>query len=258
MTDKDNTKTNSINNRDFGFRKVTSQEKRSLVDGVFSDVASKYDLMNDIMSFGLHRLWKSEFCSHVPDLNSKILDVAGGSGDIAFKLKEISLKQGQNLDLVITDINTEMLKVCSNRAIDKNYLSGINIVAADAENLPFKDNSFDYYTISFGIRNMVSIDKALMEARRVLKPMGKFLCLEFSKVDNEILDKLYEFYSFHIIPKIGNILTGNESAYKYVSESIKLFPTQDEFKSKIFDAGFTDVGYKNLTFGVATIHWGYK
>jgi len=248
----------SKNDKNFGFEKVTSAEKRTLVDGVFSDVANKYDLMNDVMSFGVHRLWKDEFCRMVPNLNSTILDVAGGTGDISFRLKDNAKKQNRNPHIVVCDINHDMLKVCKNRAIDHNILHRFDLVVIDAEKLPFPDNSFDYYTIAFGIRNMLSLEKTLAEAYRVLKPTGKFLCLEFSKVQNDFMRLLYDFYSFKLIPSIGGYVANNRDAYKYLAESINLFPDQETFKTMVQNAGFSDVSYKNLTFGVAAIHYGFK
>ena len=248
----------SKNNNNFGFKKVTSEEKRILVDGVFSDVAGKYDLMNDVMSLGVHRLWKDEFCRMIPNLNSTILDVAGGTGDIAFRLKDNAKKQNRDPRIVICDINYDMLKVCKNRAINRNILHKLDLVVGDAEKLPFPDNSFDYYTIAFGIRNMLSLENTLAEAYRVLKPTGKFLCLEFSKVQNDFMRPLYDFYSFKLIPSIGGYVANNRDAYKYLAESINLFPDQETFKTIVQDAGFSDVRYKNLTFGVAAIHYGFK
>lgn len=244
--------------KDFGFTKVSGAQKRSLVDSVFSNVASKYDLMNDLMSAGIHRLWKDEFCKMIPDLNASILDVAGGTGDISFRLKKLAKKQAASLNITISDINKEMLMIGRERAIDQNILTGLNFALADAQKLPFADNSFDYYTIAFGIRNVINIDEALSEARRVLKPGGKFLCLEFSKVKNDMLKSIYDFYSFNLIPAIGEFVTDNKEAYKYLAESISLFPTQIEFKKMIQKSGFTNVGFKDLTFGVVAIHYGYK
>ncbi len=248
----------SKNNNNFGFEKVTSEEKRILVDGVFSDVAGKYDLMNDVMSLGVHRLWKDEFCRMIPNLNSTILDVAGGTGDIAFRLKDNAKKQNRDPRIVVCDINYDMLTVCKNRAINRNILHKLDLVVGDAEKLPFPDNSFDYYIIAFGIRNMLSLEKTLAEAYRVLKPTGKFLCLEFSKIQNDFIRPLYDFYSFKLIPSIGGYVANNRDAYKYLAESIKLFPDQETFKTIVQDAGFSDVRYKNLTFGVAAIHYGFK
>ncbi|MDA9163672.1 bifunctional demethylmenaquinone methyltransferase/2-methoxy-6-polyprenyl-1,4-benzoquinol methylase UbiE [Rickettsiaceae bacterium] len=246
------------NDKNFGFEKVTSKEKRSLVDGVFSDVANKYDLMNDVLSFGIHRLWKDEFCRMIPNLNSKILDVAGGTGDIAFRIKENGKRQNYDPHVTVCDINEDMLKECKDRAINRNILKNLDIIVGDAEKLPFPDNSFDYYTIAFGIRNIINIENALTEAYRVLKPTGKFLCLEFSKVPNDLMSKLYDFYSFNIMPSIGGCVAQNKDAYKYLAESIALFPSQEDFKTMIQKAGFSDVNYKNLNFGVAAIHHGFK
>ncbi len=253
-----NVKPNIEPDKNFGFEKVTSEKKRTLVDNVFSNVADKYDLMNDLMSLGIHRLWKDEFCRMVPNLNSKILDVAGGTGDISFRLKDNAKKQNYDPHIVVCDINPDMLKLCKDKAIDRNILTNFDIVVGDAENLPFSDNSFDYYTIAFGIRNMVSLEKTLSEAYRVLKPTGKFLCLEFSKVENDFISKLYDYYSFKLIPKIGNYVAQNQDAYRYLAESINLFPNQEDFKSLIQNTGFSNVSYKNLTFGVAAIHCGFK
>lgn len=244
--------------KNFGFKKVSSAEKRTLVDGIFSDVASKYDLMNDLMSLGIHRLWKDEFCRMVPNLNSTILDVAGGTGDISLRLKEKAKKQNKDPHIVVCDINHDMLKVCKNRAVDKNILNNLDIVVSDAEKLPFPDNSFDYYVIAFGIRNMLSLENTLAEAHRVLKPTGKFLCLEFSKVQNDLIRPLYNFYSFNLIPSIGGYVANNHDAYKYLAESISLFPDQEDFKTMIQKAGFSDVTYKSLSGGIAAIHSGFK
>lgn len=249
---------NEKGEQNFGFKKVSAKEKRSLVDDVFSDVAGKYDLMNDFMSFGIHRLWKEEFCKMVPNMDSRILDVAGGTGDISFRLKEKGKAQRKDPHIVVSDINKEMLQICQSRAIDQNILNNFDIVVADAEKLPFSDNSFDYYTIAFGIRNVVSIENVLAEALRVLKPTGKFLCLEFSKVQNNLLKPLYNFYTFNVIPKIGGCVAGNHDAYRYLAESISLFPDQEDFKTMIQKVGFTNVAYKNLTFGAASIHYGFK
>jgi demethylmenaquinone methyltransferase/2-methoxy-6-polyprenyl-1,4-benzoquinol methylase len=249
---------NNSDEKNFGFKKVTSIKKRTLVDKVFYDVAKKYDLMNDVMSFGIHRLWKDEFCRMIPDLNSNILDVAGGTGDIAFRIKNRGKKQNKDPHVIVCDINKEMLKLCMDKAIDNNILTNFDIVLADAEKLPFLDNSFDYYTIAFGIRNVISLENTLAEAYRVLKPTGKFICLEFSKVKNDFVRQLYDFYSFNLIPSIGQVITNNKSAYKYLAESISLFPSQEDFRELIQKAGFIDTGYKSLTHGVVAIHYGYK
>ena len=245
-------------NMNFGFKKVTKEEKRFSVDQVFSNVANKYDFMNNLMSFGVHGTWKEEFCKMIPNLDSTILDVAGGTGDIALKIKSQAKKRNKNPHVIICDINHDMLKVCQNKILDNNILDNLDLVVGDAENLPFIDNSFDYYTIAFGIRNVLSIKKSLEEAYRVLKPTGKFLCLEFSKVKNKFLKPIYHAYSSNIIPNIGKHIANNRSAYQYLIESISVFPNQEDFKRKILEANFIDVGYRNLTFGVAAIHYGYK
>lgn len=249
---------NEQDEKNFGFEKVSSKQKRTLVDAVFSNVADKYDLMNDLMSFGVHRLWKDEFCNMIPNLDSKILDVAGGTGDISFRIKEKAKKQNRRPHIVVCDINKDMLKVCQEKAIDKNIIRKFDLVVGDAEKLPFPDNVFDYYTIAFGIRNVLNIEQVIKEAYRVLKPTGKFLCLEFSRVQNEIMKPIYEFYSFNFIPAIGNCIAKNKDAYKYLAESISLFPDQETFKNMIIKEGFTDVNYKNLSLGIAAIHYGFK
>lgn len=243
---------------DFGFSKVTFARKRELIQELFSDVANKYDLMNDLMSLGLHRLWKDELVRQIANLQSQILDVATGTGDIAFRVKKRADLRGSICHITLCDINHDMLRIARERAINSNILQGLEYVTSNAEQLPFPDNSFEYYTISFGIRNVTNINQALKEAYRVLKPMGKFLCLEFSKVENEWLKPIYEFYSFNIIPKIGKMIADNESAYRYLVESINNFPDQDKFSVMMKDAGFSKVNYKNLTGSITAIHSGYK
>lgn len=242
----------------FGFKKIEANEKQSLVNSVFSNVADKYDLMNDLMSFGMHHLWKDEFIRQIPNLNSNILDVASGSGDIALKLAKKAKDRGSNISLTLSDINEEMLRQAKKKSIDLNLFQNLKFTVASAEELPFPDNSFDYYTIAFGIRNVPDINKALKEAYRVLKPMGKFVCLEFSKVKESLLQDFYKFYSFNVIPKIGQIITGNKEAYDYLVESIDLFPSQDEFRIMIKEAGFEEINYKNLSGGIVAIHSAYK
>jgi demethylmenaquinone methyltransferase/2-methoxy-6-polyprenyl-1,4-benzoquinol methylase len=242
----------------FGFKSVELGRKQNLVNQIFSNVAQKYDLANDVISFGSHRFWKKQFCSQVHNLDAKILDVASGTGDIALQMKSRGKEQGKNPHIVLCDINCDMLKIAKSKAINKNMFRGFDYVVANAENLPFLDNSFDYYTIAFGMRNIPRIEKALKEAYRVLKPMGKFLCLEFSKISNQNLEELYKFYSFSILPQIGKIITGNKEAYDYLVESIGMFPDQETFRNMICDVGFKNVVYQNLTLGVAAIHSGYK
>jgi len=247
-----------MNQTNFGFKKIEAAEKQPLVNNIFSNVADKYDLMNDLMSFGMHRLWKDEFIRQIPNLNSNILDVASGSGDIALKLAKKAKDRGSNISLTLSDINEEMLKQAKRKSIDLNLFQNLKFKVASAEELPFPDNSFDYYTIAFGIRNVPDINKALKEAYRVLKPMGKFVCLEFSKIKENYLKDFYRFYSFNIIPKIGQMIAGNKEAYEYLVESIELFPSQDEFKIMIKETGFEDVNYKNLSGGIVAIHSAYK
>ncbi|ASX27653.1 bifunctional demethylmenaquinone methyltransferase/2-methoxy-6-polyprenyl-1,4-benzoquinol methylase [Rickettsia sp. MEAM1 (Bemisia tabaci)] len=247
-----------MNQTNFGFKKIDIADKQPLVNNIFSNVADKYDLMNDLMSFGMHRLWKDEFIRQIPNLNSNILDVASGSGDIALKLAKKAKDRGSNISLTLSDINEEMLRQAKKKSIDLNLFQNLKFTVASAEELPFPDNSFDYYTIAFGIRNVPDINKALKEAYRVLKPMGKFVCLEFSKVKESLLQDFYKFYSFNVIPKIGQIITGNKEAYDYLVESIDLFPSQDEFRIMIKEAGFEEINYKNLSGGIVVIHSAYK
>lgn len=243
----------------FGFQKVNINNKKSLVSDIFSSVASKYDTMNDVMSFGIHRLWKAKFCNKIDlSVNPNILDVAAGTGDIALRLKEIAtIKQYNSTAITICDVNQDMLDIAKNRAIDKNFIKGLDYVCADAQTLPFVENHFDYYTISFGIRNVTKIAEVLKEAYRVLKPGGRFLCLEFSKI-NPAFQQLYNFYSFKIIPNIGKLITNNADAYRYLVESINIFPDQQAFASLIREAGFRRVHYQSLSFGIAAIHSAYK
>jgi len=237
----------------FGFKQVNAAAKAGMVRDVFSSVAGKYDIMNDFMSFGLHRLWKHEMIKKLaPRSGQKYLDVAGGSGDIGFKVWE------KGAEVTLTDINPDMLQVAKNKAVDQNKLSGLRFEVADAENLPFAENEFDILGIAFGIRNVTNIDKGLAEFHRVLKPGGRFVCLEFSDVENEIIKKFYDLYSFNIIPKIGGIVANDEASYQYLVESIRKFPPAPEFAKMIEAAGLKDVGYKKYTHGVVAVHWGIK
>ncbi len=234
----------------FGFKDVDAAQKEPLVQGVFSSVASKYDLMNDLMSFGLHKAWKRTLINEIsPCREDILLDVAGGTGDVAHRF----LQAGGG-SAVVADLNKEMLAAGKAKLSD----SRLSWVHTNAEQLPFEDESFDYYTISFGIRNVTNIDKALSEAFRVLKPMGKFLCLEFSQVNTPVLSKIYDTYSFNVIPKIGKVIAGDEDAYRYLVESIKNFEPAPRFAKLIERAGFQNVNYMKLTFGVVAIHFGYK
>jgi len=248
------------NKVNFGFKFVDEALKSSMVKGVFSSVASKYDIMNDAMSFGLHRLWKKEMLQNMrPHESFKLLDLAAGSGDISFAFLKYAKNNNINVSCVTSDINEEMLKVAKNKAIDENINNnGLEFQIIDAENIPFPENYFDYVSIAFGIRNVTNIPKALGEINRVLKPGGKFICLEFSNVDNEIIKKFYDLYSFNLIPKMGKLIAGDEESYKYLVESIALFPKSGEFTKMIETAGFVQASCKKLTFGVVAIHQGFK
>jgi len=240
----------------FGFKKVLPEEKTRLVENVFDSVADRYDLMNDLMSGGVHRLWKSAFVRAMqPRASKKLLDVAGGTGDIAFRYRE---KAGEDADITVCDINAEMLKVGRDRAIDRGYLKGFRWVEGDAADLPFDDMSFHVYSISFGLRNVTRIDDALAEAWRVLKPGGQFFCLEFSHVKNPALRSFYDAYSFKIIPKIGALVAKDSGSYQYLAESIRQFPTAPELKRRIEAAGFEKTSFRLLSGGIAAIHSATK
>ena len=243
----------------FGFRNVREEERQNLVNDVFSKVAERYDLMNDLMSGGLHRLWKSDFVAALNPPRSetpfRLLDVAGGTGDIAIRALR---NGGPKVSAVICDINPEMLDVGRRRVADAGLTDRISLTEGNAEALPFEDKSFDAFTISFGIRNVTHIDKALAEAHRVLKTGGHFLCLEFSQVQVPVLDRIYDFHSFEIIPRLGKLAAGDSQPYQYLVESIRKFPSQDRFADMIRAAGFQNVTYRNLTGGVAAIHSGWK
>jgi demethylmenaquinone methyltransferase/2-methoxy-6-polyprenyl-1,4-benzoquinol methylase len=241
-------------NHHFGFKAVDADEKTSAVRDVFSRVAAKYDVMNDFMSAGVHRLWKRTFVRRIrPRKDNVILDVAGGTGDISFLMYEAS-----NADITVSDINNEMLKVGQARAADRGLIGKLNWIQANAEELPFADNSFDIYTIAFGLRNVTHIDKALAEAFRVLRPGGRFFCLEFSKPAYEPLRKAYDAFSFKIIPKIGKMVANDSDSYQYLVESIRQFPHQQGLKIRLEDAGFKHVNFENLSGGIAAIHSGVK
>ena len=252
-----NSRTKNKESQWFGYKKVKEQEKYNLVDNVFTSVADNYDLMNDLMSACMHRLWKHQLIKMIkPSAKKSLLDVAGGTGDISFLYKE---KAGTTADITICDINPNMLNVGKNRAIDKGFLpKDFNWIEGNAEKLPFEDNSFDIYTISFGLRNVPKIDNALEEAYRVLKSGGKFFCMEFSKVNNPLLDKIYEQHLFKIIPTIGEYVANDRESYQYLSESIRQFPSQTELAERIEKAGFKLVSYTNLTGGIVAIHKGVK
>ncbi|MFT4718771.1 MAG: demethylmenaquinone methyltransferase/2-methoxy-6-polyprenyl-1,4-benzoquinol methylase [Rickettsiales bacterium] len=243
----------------FGFKKINFSEKEDLVKNVFNSVASNYDIMNDLMSFGAHRHWKDEMVKELhfrPTKPYKILDVAGGTGDVSLRILKKMQNQKIEGEIEILDINSEMIKYCQEKMINKNILNKFQFTVASGQNLPHEDNSIDFYTIAFGIRNFTDIKKGLDEAKRVLKTGGKFICLEFSKVNNDILRKFYELYSFNIVPKIGQLVAKDKDSYQYLVESIEKFPKQEEFKKMIEEAGFHNVDYYNLSFGTCAIHVG--
>ena len=243
----------------FGFKNdVSEMDKKDKVLGVFNSVADSYDLMNDAMSFGIHRLWKNRFVDDFidPPHDIKVLDVAGGTGDIAFRILD---KLGPNGHVTMCDINANMLEAGKKRSENKNHNPNqISWIVGDAQALEFPDDTFDAYTIAFGIRNVVNIDKTLKEAYRVLKPGGRFFCLEFSHVENPVIEQMYDFYSFNVIPPMGKVLANDMASYQYLVESIRRFPKQIDFCEMISNAGFRGVNYVNLSFGVSAMHTGYK
>lgn len=240
----------------FGRQQVNAQEKTRKVLGVFDSVAAKYDIMNDFMSGGLHRLWKDRLIREIrPRKDMAFLDVAGGTGDIAFRIYKATDGQAK---ITVSDINASMLKVGRERGINRGIVKNVSWKEADAAALPFENNSFDVYTIAFGLRNVTLIDNALREAYRVLKPGGRFFCLEFSHVKEPTLAKLYDAYSFGVIPKIGKVITKDEDSYQYLVESIRNMPTQEALKQRLQDAGFDKARYTNLTYGVVAIHEAWK
>ncbi|MCJ8307967.1 MAG: bifunctional demethylmenaquinone methyltransferase/2-methoxy-6-polyprenyl-1,4-benzoquinol methylase UbiE [Rhizobiaceae bacterium] len=242
----------------YGFEQVGEGEKQGKVDEVFHSVARRYDMMNDIMSLGVHRLWKDAMVAKAAPSKRpgwKSLDVAGGTGDIAFRLVEASDRQAH---VAVLDINSSMLDVGRHRAEKAGLLNNLEFVEANAEELPFDNNIFDAYTVAFGIRNVPRMDHALAEARRVLKPGGQILVLEFSEVDMPMLDKFYDMWSFNAIPPIGRAVTGDAESYKYLVESIRKFPNQNRFADYIRDAGFERVDYRNMSGGIVALHTGWK
>ena len=241
---------------DFGFRKVAEGEKSQLVRGVFDSVARRYDLMNDLMSGGIHRLWKTELIDRLnPRRGETVLDVAGGTGDIALG---IVARLGDAANIVVCDITPAMLEIGRDRAIDSGVLRGIEFLCGDGELLPIASASVDAYTIAFGLRNVTRIDAALAEARRVLKPGGRFFCLEFSQIVLPALARLYDFYSFRVLPRIGGLVAGDRDAYQYLVESIRRFPAQQALVERIEAAGLERPRYRNLSGGIAAIHSAWR
>ena len=240
----------------FGFKKVSKEEKPKLVNKVFDNVAFRYDLMNDLMSAGLHRLWKDSFIDWLaPRKNTHLLDVAGGTGDIAFRFSKKTKNQAK---VTILDRNENMLNEGKRRLNVGQITPDLEWVCGDAMNLPFKDEIFDYYTISFGIRNVLDLKKCLSEALRVLKPGGRIMILEFSKVENETLNKIYDAFSFNVVPRLGKLIANDAESYQYLIESIRKFPSQEKLASLVSEAGFRLVKYRNLTQGVVAMHSGWK
>ncbi|MEY4697595.1 MAG: bifunctional demethylmenaquinone methyltransferase/2-methoxy-6-polyprenyl,4-benzoquinol methylase [Pseudomonadota bacterium] len=239
----------------FGFQDVPEAEKAGMVHGVFTRVASKYDVMNDVMSGGVHRLWKNAMMDWLaPRPGQRLLDVAGGTGDVAFRF----LKRAAGSSAVVLDMTESMLVEGRKRADAERLADRLDWVVGDAMALPFADCSFDTYTISFGIRNVTRIPDALREAYRVLKPGGRLMVLEFSQIPNDLMQKIYDLYSFNVIPVMGQIITSDRASYQYLVESIRKFPDQDSFAAMIREAGFDQVKYRNLTMGVAALHSGWK
>ena len=251
------------NTASFGFRDVPEGEKEGLVKEVFSSVAARYDLMNDLMSAGVHRIWKDAMVEWLnPRPGWAVLDVAGGTGDIAFRIVEMARTRknrrgGDDAAVTVCDINSDMLGEGRRRAEEKGE-TAIEWVCGNAESLPFPDATFDAYTIAFGIRNVTHVERALAEARRVLKPGGRFLCLEFSKVEVPGLDTLYNAYSFKLLPRIGGLVAKDEASYRYLAESIRRFPAQARFARMIADAGLELVKVRNLSGGIAAMHSAWR
>ena len=248
--------TSSESTTHFGFRDVPVGEKQALVGQVFTSVARNYDLMNDLMSFGVHRLWKRHFVA-VSGVRrgDRVLDLAGGTGDIAALLKPVV---GDSGEIVIGDINAAMLDVGRDRLTNRGVVGGLRWAQLNAEALPFPDNSFDAVTMAFGLRNVTDKDRALADIQRVLKPGGRLLVLEFSRVHNRLFNKLYDFHSFQVLPRLGRLFAHDAGSYQYLAESIRKHPDQATLKAMMERAGFGRVEVRNLTNGVVAIHRAYK
>ncbi|MEP3638520.1 MAG: bifunctional demethylmenaquinone methyltransferase/2-methoxy-6-polyprenyl-1,4-benzoquinol methylase UbiE [Paracoccaceae bacterium] len=239
----------------FGYTEVPEAEKAGRVQGVFSSVASRYDVMNDVMSMGIHRIWKDAMMDWLaPRAGQRLLDVAGGTGDISFRF----LKRAGHAHATVLDLTEPMLIEGRKRAEAERLADSLDWVVGDAMALPFEDNSFDVYTISFGIRNVTRPQEALNEAYRVLKPGGRLMVLEFSQIPNDGLQKLYDMYSFNVIPQMGQMIANDRDSYQYLVESIRNFPDQDTFLGMVQAAGFENAKYRNMTMGVACLHSGWK
>lgn len=241
---------------DFGYQQVAKADKQKLVANVFQSVAQKYDLMNDLMSFGIHRLWKRYTidCSGVR-AGMRVLDIAGGTGDLT---EQFARRVGASGEVVLADINDAMLAVGRDKLRNRGIVGNVRYVQANAEELPFADDSFDIITIAFGLRNVTDKQKALESMFRVLKPGGRLLVLEFSKPQPPLLSQAYDFYSFNVLPKMGQLVAGDADSYQYLAESIRMHPNQETLKSMMEQAGYAEVSYHNLTGGIVAMHRGYK
>jgi len=240
----------------FGYQTVDVEDKQKKVADVFHSVAAKYDLMNDVMSMGIHRLWK-RFTIEMSGVRSghKVLDLAGGTGDLAAKFAD---KVGNTGQVILADINQSMLNVGRDKLIDNGYGNKVQFAQVNAETLPFEDNSFDIITIAFGLRNVTHKEKALASMQRILKPGGRLLVLEFSKPEHDWLSKVYDTYSFSLLPAMGKLLVNDSDSYKYLAESIRMHPDQNSLKQMMLDAGFDEVEYHNMTGGIVALHRGFK
>jgi demethylmenaquinone methyltransferase/2-methoxy-6-polyprenyl-1,4-benzoquinol methylase len=243
------------NTTHFGFETVPEDEKKGRVQGVFTSVANKYDIMNDVMSVGIHRIWKEAMMDWLaPRAGQKLLDVAGGTGDVSFKF----LDRAGSGHATVCDITESMLLAGKARAEAAAMSESLDWVVGDAMALPFPDNTFDVYTISFGIRNVTRPQEALNEAYRVLRPGGRLMVLEFSQLPNPMMQAAYDAYSFNVIPQMGKMITGDRDSYQYLVESIRKFPDQDTFLEMVKTAGFDNAKYRNLSMGIAALHSGWK
>jgi demethylmenaquinone methyltransferase/2-methoxy-6-polyprenyl-1,4-benzoquinol methylase len=247
---------NTENTTHFGYKDVPTEEKQAMVADVFHSVAAKYDVMNDLMSFGVHRLWK-RFTIDMSGVRpgNKVLDLAGGTGDLTKKFSKIVGPAGK---VVLADINSSMLEVGRERLTNQGYVGNVEYVQANAQFLPFEDNTFDVITIAFGLRNVTDKDEALRSMFRVLKPGGRLLVLEFSQTKNPLLKKAYDLYSFTALPLMGKLITNDSESYKYLAESIRMHPDQETLKGMMADAGFNRVSYHNMTGGMVALHRGIK
>jgi demethylmenaquinone methyltransferase/2-methoxy-6-polyprenyl-1,4-benzoquinol methylase len=240
----------------FGYTEVDEQEKAGMVAGVFHSVAARYDLMNDLMSGGVHRMWK-RFAIEVSAVRpgNRVLDIAGGTGDLSMKFADLVGDKGE---VVLADINDSMLKVGRDKLIDRGYLHNIEYVQANAEALPFPDDHFDVVSIAFGLRNVTNKESALESMLRVLRPGGRLLVLEFSKPENDLLSRAYDTYSFNILPALGRLVAGDSDSYRYLAESIRMHPDQETLQGMMEDAGFERCEYYNMTGGIVALHRGFK